>query len=76
MGGDPLIGKRVQPIEKGDVLAACQHGPGHLLNQSRRPLEIPSGEGVVDGLGKQPVPLVPLAGPAMELRHELGPIPL
>jgi hypothetical protein len=45
--------------------------PGQL-DQTRRALEIPGGEGVADCVGWQTVVFVPLAGAAMERRDAAG----
>jgi hypothetical protein len=71
-GPDHVVGDGVEPAPDGGLLPVPALGRDRQLDEPRRPLDVPDGQGVADRLGRFPVPLVPLAGPPVQGRHPVG----
>ena len=72
VGKQDLVRQGFDPPSKGDELSTRQRGLGGLLDQARRPLEVPRRQGMMDGLRGQPISLVPLAGSAVQGGRKIG----
>ena len=71
-GADRLLGQRIDPAYAGGKLAPHHRRLGRPFDQARRPLPVLPLHRVADRLGRQPLLLVPQAGPLVQAGQPLS----